>query len=174
MDVAPLRLAGPLVVLAVACLWGCGGVSAPGGDGGQAGGGGATGAAGQGGTGATGGAGHGGGGGGVAGQDGGAGASCDELASQYVTALVVASACTVGAANQCALLVSSSLSPCFVNCMTFVHDATPLGDLEARWKAAGCDSKPTVCPAIACLMPTAGTCAAGDGGAGQCVSAAAF
>jgi hypothetical protein len=198
-----VKLAGPRVwsvfvvvaLVQVGQVVGCGGVSTPGGDGGRAGTGGATGAAGTGGAGTTGaggatgaagtggagttdagGHGSGGTGGAGAGHDGGAdgGTSCDDLATQYATALVAASACTVGGASQCAVMVSSSLSPCFVGCMTFVQDATPLGDLKARWMTAGCDSQVTVCPAIACLNPSTATCAPSDGGAGRCVSAAAF
>ena len=126
-----------------------------------------TGAAGHGSAGTTGNAGHGGGGAGGA-------ASCDDLASQYQAALVTASACTVGAAGQCAVKVSSSLSPCFVNCMTYVQDGAGLDDLKGRWMTAGCATKPQVCPAIACVQPTAGSCAHGDGGSGMCVSAAPF
>jgi hypothetical protein len=127
---------------------------------------GTTGAAGQGGGGSTGSAGHGAGGAGGA-------ASCDDLAAQYMTALTAAQACTVGAAGQCTMQASTSLSPCFLNCMTYVQDATTLTDLKGRWMAAGCDAKPQVCPAIACLQPTAAACSAAAG-AGMCVSAAPF
>jgi hypothetical protein len=195
-----LRLLCALGALALAEGAGCGGSSLPVGDGGQAGtsgsagatggaghgSGGTSGAAGQGSGGSTGGAGHGGAGGttgggghgGAGGTTGGGGtggaASCDDLMSQYATALVAANACTVGASGQCAVMASSSLSPCFVNCTTYVQNATTLNDLKTRWMAAGCANKVQVCPAIACLLPTAGTCVAGDGGAGTCVSAAPF
>jgi hypothetical protein len=56
--------------------------------------------------------------------------------------------------------------------MTYVQNATTLNDLKSRWTAAGCGQKMTICPAIACLRPTAGNCVAGDGGAGVCVSTA--
>ena len=110
--------------------------------------------------------------GGGAGQGGGT--SCADLEAQYMTAFAAATTCTVGAAGQCAQLASSSLSPCFIDCMTYVQSATALNSLKARWTAAGCGQKVTVCPAIACVMPTAGSCATGDGGAGMCVSAAPF
>ncbi|HVU49528.1 MAG TPA: hypothetical protein VHL80_02515, partial [Polyangia bacterium] len=132
------------------------------------GGAGSTGAAGHASGGTTGSGGQGGGGG------AGGAASCDDLASRYAAALMAASACTAGAANQCAMLVSSSLSPCFLDCMTYVQSDAGLADLKARWTAAGCGARPQVCPAIGCLVPTAGTCARGDGGAGMCVSAALF
>jgi hypothetical protein len=106
--------------------------------------------------------------------DGGGAASCADLEAQYQSAFPAASACTVGAAGQCAAMASSELSPCFVDCTTFVQNATALNALKSRWTAAGCANKVTVCPAIACLKPTAGNCAAGDGGAGMCVSAAPF
>jgi predicted small lipoprotein YifL len=104
----------------------------------------------------------------------GGGASCADLEAQYTSAFAAASACTVGVAGQCAQLASSTLSPCFVDCMTYVQNPTALDALKSRWTAAGCGQKVTVCPAIACLKPTAGSCAAGDGGAGMCVSAAPF
>jgi hypothetical protein len=199
MKGSQLRIVIAFVALAVADGMGCGGVSSPN-DGGQAG---STGSAGHGSAGSTGSAGHGGAGStgtggagtggagstgtaghpsggtsGSGGQGGGGGtggaASCDDLANQYTAALPAANACTVGAAGQCAKSVSGSLSPCFIDCMTYVQTDTALNDLKARWMAAGCNATPQVCPAIACLMPTAGTCAKGDGGAGMCVSAAPF
>ena len=79
----------------------------------------------------------------------------------------------MGAPNQCTVKVSSSLSPCFVNCMTYVQDGAGLDDLKSRWMAAGCATKPQVCPALACVQPTAGSCAHGNGDTGpMCVSAA--
>jgi hypothetical protein len=110
--------------------------------------------------------------GGGAGASGGA--SCADLEAEYASGFAAASACTAGAAGQCAALASTALSPCFVDCVTYVQNATALNGLKARWTAAGCGQKTTVCPAIACLKPAAGTCAAGDGGAGTCVSAAPF
>ena len=146
---------------------------------GHTGGGGATGSAGAigaaghtGGAGATGSAGaigtagHGGGAGGAT------GATCSDLAAQYSTALTAARSCTVGAAGQCAQMVSGSLSVCFSNCQTFVNDASTLNTLKAQWLADGCANQgPIACPAIACLQPTQGRCVAGDGGGATCMSA---
>jgi hypothetical protein len=187
MKLSPPRLVCALLLLAIADAGGCSGGSSPGGDGGQAG---TTGSAGHGSAGSTGAAGHGSAGsmggagqgsGGTTGSaghggSGGAGgaASCDDLAAQYATALMAAQACTVGAAGQCAMQASQSLSPCFVGCMTYVQNATTLTDLKGRWMAAGCNAKPQVCPAIACLQPTAANCSGSDGGPGMCVSAAPF
>jgi hypothetical protein len=189
MRTSLVRLVCAFAVLAIVEAAGCGSSSSPS-DGGQAGSTGSagttgaaghgsagstgtagqgmsTGSAGHGAAGATGAAGHG------AGGTGGA-PSCDDLASQYQAALVPASACTVGAANQCGVKVSSSLNPCFIDCMTYVQDGAHLDDLKSQWMTAGCGAKPQVCPAIACLQPTAASCAHGDGGAGMCVSAAPF
>ena len=80
----------------------------------------------------------------------------------------------MGAANQCAVQASTALSPCFIDCFTYVQDATTLNSLKMRWMAAGCASKVTICPAIACLVPTSGTCAKGSGNTAMCVSAAPF
>jgi hypothetical protein len=130
---------------------------------------GSSGAAGQGSAGSSGAAGHA-GSNGSGGHDGGAGAGCNDLSAQYAQAITAARACTPSAANQCQQLVSSSLSACFSNCMTYVNDAAGLADLKAAWLAAGCNSQPVACPAIACLQPVAGDCVAGDGGGGTCSS----
>jgi uncharacterized protein YceK len=192
-----MRLTLPRLVVVFGALAllhtsGCGSVSSgtDGGDGaaGQAGaagghgggmtstgGAGSMGSAGHGGAGSTGSAGHGGAGStGSAGHDGGAGdgsVSCSDLAGQYGGALTAARSCTVGAANQCQQAVSSSLSPCFSNCLTYVEDATTVNALKAQWVNAGCANQgPIACPAIACLQPTMGNCVATDGGGGMCSS----
>ena len=78
----------------------------------------------------------------------------------------------MGASGQCAAEVSSSLSACFSNCMTYVNDATTLNELKSRWQQAGCANQgPIACPAIACLLPSMGNCVASDGGDGVCSSA---
>jgi hypothetical protein len=157
---------------------GHGGGGSPGaagsGEAGASGAAGSPGGAGHGGAGSPGTAGH--GGGGSPGHDGGAdaGASCAELENAYASALTAARACMPGMAGQCAKLASTSLSPCFVGCMTYVQDATAVDDLKTQWTAKGCGNGTFVCPAIACLQPTAGSCAAGDGGGGLCVSASPF
>jgi hypothetical protein len=168
-------LASLALVLNVLAL-GCGSVSS-GGDGGPDGAGhGTTGAAGMtGAAGTTGAAGHGTAGTtGAAGHDGGAadsGASCTDLQSQYGEAFVAARMCNVGAANQCAQPVSSSLSPCFSNCMIYVNDASTLNAIKTAWLAAGCANQgPIACPAIACIQPSMGNCVASDGGGGVCSS----
>ena len=157
---------------------GGGGNAGAGAGGGSAGQGGATGQAGQGG--ATGAAGHGGaagqaGHGGATGQAGhggaGGGPSCDELSAQYRDAMPAAQRCEVGATGQCKKLVSSSLSSCFINCMTYVNEDSTLNNIKQSWVQAGCDNVVGPCPAIACLQPTSSTCVAGDGGGGVCSSA---
>ena len=163
---------------------GCGSVTSTsdgGGTGGSAtgqGGTGGTSATGLGGTGGHGGAtGSGGGSGGRAGSSGGkgsggaGGASCDALATQYADALPAAQSCALKASGECQQLVSSSLSPCFLNCETYVNDPSTLNAIKASWEQAGCDSLVgTACPAIACLQPTNNVCSVGDGGSGTCSS----
>ena len=121
-----------------------------------------------------GGAGSGGGGGGHAGTSGSggaggsSGASCDDLVSQYNAALSAARQCTVGAAGACQQSVSASLSHCFLNCMTFVNDASALNTIKTSWEQAGCDNSTGLCPAFACVEPSSGMCVAGDSGGGVC------
>jgi len=126
---------------------GTGGVPATGGKTGTGGGG-----AGGGGTGGVGTGGNGTGGGG--GQGGGK--SCDALESDYNTALTDAKKCTIGAANQCQQLVNSSLS--CPGCKQYVNDTTTLTALQTQWNDQGCGSALHVCPAIACVVPTASVC----------------
>ncbi len=126
--------------------------------------------------GATTGAGGGSGGTGGASGDGGAqpvdgGASCTDLQSEYADALPAARSCDPAAVGQCQQSVSSSLSPCFVNCMTYVNDASTLNEIKLAWQQAGCNSLVGIlCPAIACIAPTAGACTATDGGSSECTS----
>jgi hypothetical protein len=133
--------------------------------GGVAGSGGSTG--GQGGAVGTG---HDGGAAGGGGHTGDGGQSCTELQSEYADALVAARSCDVKASGQCAHLASSTLSPCFYGCMTYVNDSTALDAIKAEWIGAGCNSAPVACPAIACLQPTGKMCVAADGGGGTCVT----
>jgi len=130
---------------------------------GAGGAGGATGAAGAGGA---------AGGGGATGTGGAAGSpSCGDLAAAYTAALPAAEQCDVAAKGTCQELVSSSLSPCSYNCnMTYVNDATTLKSIEAAWLQQKCNDVAVLCPLIACLQPTAGICAAADGGGGRCQS----
>src|ERR1022692_1571080 len=146
-----------LATLALGLGAGCGSVSSTNDGGGGAGGG----AAGQGG--ATGQAGH----GGATGQGGTAGSStCGDLSAEYAAALPAAQRCEIGASDQCMKLVSGSLSPCFVNCMTYANDDSALNSIKQSWVQAGCNNVAVLCPAIACLQPTNNMCVAGDGGAG--------
>ena len=107
---------------------------------------------------------------GSGGVGGSGGASCDNLVSQYNAALSAARQCTVGAAGECQQSVSESLSHCFLNCMTYVNDASALTAIKASWEQAGCDNSTGLCPAIACVEPSSGMCVAGDGGGGVCAS----
>lgn len=148
----------PLVVILGLALGGCGSVLAPSDGGGGSGGGGA--------------AGHGGGGnGGSGGQRTDSGVSCTDLQGEYAAAMSAAQSCEVNASGQCQQLASTSLSPCSVNCTTYVNDASELNAIKQSWTAAGCDSLVGVaCPAIACLQPAQGLCVASDGGGGVCSS----
>jgi hypothetical protein len=169
----PTRVIATIALLLAA---GCGSVSS-GADGGrdgaagQTGAAGTTGSAGHGAAGTTGSAGHG-GSTGAAGQGGsGGGASCMDLQTAYAAALMAARSCTPGTPDQCAQLVSSSLSPCFSNCMMYVNAADALNSIKAAWQTAGCANQgPIACPAIACLQPTMGSCVATDGGGAVCSS----
>ena len=116
--------------------------------------------------------GHGGaaGGGNSGGSGGTGGVSCGDLATQYTDALPAAQSCDVKASGECQQLVSSSLSPCFVTCMTYVNDSTALNAIKASWEQAGCNNVAVLCPAIACLQPTNNMCLVGDAGSGVCSS----
>jgi hypothetical protein len=97
------------------------------------------------------------------------GVSCTDFQNAYAAALPAARSCDVAAVGQCQQSVSSSLSPCFVNCMTYVNDASTLNKLKLEWQQQGCNSLVGIlCPAIACIAPTAGVCTATDGGGGVC------
>ena len=103
------------------------------------------------------------------GQPADGGVSCTDLENAYAAALPAARSCDVAALAQCQQSVSSSLSPCFVNCMTYVNDASTLNKLKLEWQQGGCNSViGIVCPAVACIAPTAGVCTATDGGGGVC------
>lgn len=175
-----LRLPVILVAFALGLGTGCGSVSGiTDGGGGSAGGGSAGGgvaghgggAAGEGGRGGkTAGGGKGGAGGGAAGSGGTGGMSCDDLASQYAEALPAAQRCNVNASGPCQQLVSRILSPCFVNCTTYVNDPSTLSLIKASWEQMACNSVAVLCPAIACIPPTNNMCVVGDGGGGVCSS----
>jgi hypothetical protein len=96
------------------------------------------------------------------------GVTCADLESRYAEALPAARSCDVNATGQCQQLVSSSLSPCFVNCTTYVNNALTLNAIKASWLQAGCNQTVVLCPLIACIKPSAGVCAATDGGSGTC------
>src|SRR5450631_3383932 len=118
--------------------------------------------------------GAGGGKGGNGGAGGTGGVSCSDLATQYTDALPAAQSCDLNAGGECQQLVSSSLSPCFVNCLTYVNDPSALNAIKASWVQAGCDSLVgTACPAIACLQPTNNMCLVRDGGSGTCSNSGA-
>ncbi len=164
-----------LLGLALCVGVGCGSVSSIGDGGGT--GGSATGQGGTGGTGATGSGGAGGhggatgSGGGSGGHAGAGGASCDALATQYADALPAAQSCDLDASGECQQSVSSSLSPCFLNCMTYVNDPTALNAIKASWEQAGCDSLVGInCPGVLCIQSTNNMCLVGDGGGGVCSS----
>jgi hypothetical protein len=132
---------------------GTGGVSATGG---QIGTGGASATGGQLGTGGSGIGGHGTGGSGTGGGGQGGGKSCDALETDYGTALTAAMKCTLGASGQCQQLVNRTLS--CPGCKQYVNDTTMLTAIQTAWDDQSCDSVPHVCPAIACVVPTASVC----------------
>jgi len=96
------------------------------------------------------------------------GVTCADLETRYADALPAARSCDVNAIGQCQQLVSSSLSPCFVNCTTYVNTALTLNAIKASWLQAGCNQTVVMCPLIACIKPSAGVCASTDGGSGTC------
>ncbi len=119
---------------------------------------------GTGGSGATGGS----SGSGGASGDGGA-AGCGSLASDYAKALVAAKSCDPGASNPCSQPVPASLSPCSaLSCVAYVNDATQLNAIHEQWQQAGCANVAVLCPAIACVKPSAGVCLPTDGGGSSC------
>ena len=151
---------------------GSGGVAAGGhvgsggtGAGGRVGSGGTAGGAGHEGSGSGGKMGTGGSGGkGGQGGTGGQGAeTCDQYVADYANALAEARACTVGATDQCQQNAPGTLSYCTGCPQVVVNDAAPLTAIRAQWTAAGC-AVPTVCPAIACVVPSMRTCVATDAG----------
>jgi hypothetical protein len=153
-----LRLPMLLVGLALSLGSGCGSVSSTtDGGGGTEGG-----TAGRGGT--------AGGKGGEGGLGGTGGVSCGDFATQYANAVPATQSCDLNASGQCQQSVSSSLAPCFLNCMTYVNDPTALNAIKASWEQAGCNNVAVLCPAIACLQPTNNMCLVGDGGGGICSS----
>lgn len=120
----------------------------------------------------TGGASGAGGSPGTGGASGDAGVeSCSDLAAQYRAALAAAKSCDPGAANQCASIVSSTLSPCSSGCVDYVNDASTLDVISRRWQAIGCGATTVACPALACLKPVGSLCTASDAGGGTCVAA---
>ena len=115
--------------------------------------------------------GAGGGSGGAGGQAMDGGVSCADLENQYQAALPEARSCDANAIGQCQQLVSSSLSPCFANCMTYVNSALTLNAIKASWEQAGCNQTVGIlCPLIACIQPKAGVCIVSDAGGGTCSS----
>ena len=125
--------------------------------GGQIGTGGQTATGGKTGTGGSATGGHGAGG---SGTGGGGGKSCGMLESDYGAALSAAKKCNPGATGQCQELVNSSLS--CPGCKQYVNDTTALSAIQAEWDDQNCGSTPHVCPAIACLVPTASVCTSSD------------
>ena len=131
---------------------GSGGVTGSGGNGGHPGSGGNTGSGGSPGS----------GGGGVvdAGSDApDAGDPCLALRVEYDAAFKQARMCNLAADApqlQCQATASPSL-PC-PNCVQHVQSTTKLDEIRARWNAMKCPSGP--CPAIACILPGTGACAA--------------
>jgi hypothetical protein len=160
---------------------GTGGASATGGAGGCprcVGTGGVSATGGNMGTGGSATGGHGAGGSGTGGSGGqGGGKSCDALESEYNSAFTAAKKCTLGAANQCQQLVNSSLS--CPGCKQYVNDTTTLSALQTEWDDQNCSAVPHLCPAIACVIPTAGVCTSSPTGGpgpsaeptGTCVNA---
>jgi len=139
-----------------------------GGSGGAGGGSGGSGPGGHPGTGGLGGTGAGGismGTGGEAGKPGGGGGhggeggkTCEQLVSEYAKALQEARVCTPGATAQCQQLAAQTLSSCNACPQVPVNDASRVTMIRSQWLAQGC-AMPTLCPAIACVMPRGAICA---------------
>jgi len=153
---------------------GVGGIETGGTGGGTGGGetGGGTGGGGTGGGGTCGG-GTGGGGTGGGGTGGGAtdgGTSCQQLASDYLTALAAAKACNpILAVLQCTKVVEDEL-PC--PCSTYVNPGNTealakLDALKAQWAAQNCQFG-VICPAVLCKEPTGAVCQGSAQGSGSC------
>ena len=95
---------------------------------------------------------------------GAGGPTCADYVSEYAAAMPEARACTPGAANQCQVLVETTLSVC-PGCSTYVNDATKLNEIRQAWTNAGCAAVTGIaCPAILCIAPGPVTCAATDSG----------
>jgi len=161
----PMTRSLSAMILGVALFGGaCGSVQSldgTGGSGGQAG------TPGTGGT--AGGGGHR-GGGGTGGQGG---QTCDEIEAAFEQALVAAMSCTLGADHQCQAMAPIGPLDMCPGCARYVNDATALNALRAQWEAQQC-SQPTLCPAIACVVPRDATCVAGDGSSGATCQATAL
>jgi hypothetical protein len=105
-------------------------------------------------------------GGGHGGHPADAGQTCDELETDYGTALTAARQCSPGSAGQCQHLVPTSLS--CPGCKEYVNDVTTLNTITAEWNDQDCAATPHVCPAIACINPGSGTCSGNGNGPPQC------
>ena len=99
---------------------------------------------------------------------GGTNKACGEIEAAYASEIPNAKMCsTIALTKQCQQAVSKSLG-CNSNCITYVQDPTKLNQLAAQWVSTGCTT-PMICPLLACLNPTSGTCTASSGlTAGMC------
>jgi hypothetical protein len=105
-------------------------------------------------------------GGGHGGHPADAGQTCDELETDYGTALTAARQCSPGSAGQCQHLVPTSLS--CPGCEEYVNDVTRLNTITAEWNDQDCGATPHPCPAIACVNPGSGACNGNGNGPPQC------
>jgi hypothetical protein len=86
-----------------------------------------------------------------------AGGYCSFLEREYSQALAQARVCTIGAPNQCAFKVSSTLA--CPGCIVHVNSVDNLNAVRQRWTASGCSRCARICPRIICLEPGTPTCA---------------
>ena len=145
---------------------GCGSSDRPLGSGGGAGTGGSGGRGGASAVGGAGGSNAGGRGGSDAGADGAE--SCQQLMDDYTRATVPASACTVGAADQCQQV--SLILDCTA-CYFLAQDTTTLDALRARLLAQGCITPGNcLCPALGNSMCVPVDAGSGSGSCGFLVN----
>jgi len=111
--------------------------------------------------------------GGRGGKGGSAGKpNCDELAMQYDTALAAARACNAKSGKeQCTDTASSSLT-CGCDVPVNPDNADAIAELTRLRKAGASCSM--VCPAIACIAPGPGECAADSASPGLCQASGAL
>jgi hypothetical protein len=89
---------------------------------------------------------------------------CTQLQHDYAAALADAKVCTNSGGVSCQQPVSDQLA---CGCTTYVVRVDRLAQIRQSWMDGGCD--PGVCPAIACIPPSGGSCVVASGAtSGHC------